>query len=201
MYARAVDDAALRLRELRHDEWDDFGVAALALSLAVVAAEFRPQFALPLFLGGLAVLALGVRALWRRWDLVDRLAGERDTYVISEVMDYASRETTMERRHSFAALIRGRLRQPGVEFEASVAAAREELEALATELEDAELALDPDRADTTCWTKRGLCSTTGFYRPARSSASATRRRSWSARLGSFMPICSSSATAKRALGR
>jgi hypothetical protein len=146
MYARAVDDAALRLRELRHDEWDDFGVAALALSLAVVAAEFRPQFALPLFLGGLAVLALGVRALWRRWDLVDRLAGERDTYVIFEVLDYASRETTMERRHSFAALIRGRLRQPGVEFEASVAAAREELEALATELEDAELALDPDRA-------------------------------------------------------
>jgi hypothetical protein len=146
MYARAVDDAALRLRELRDDEWEDFGVAALALLLAVVAAEFRPQFALPLFLGGLAVLALGVRALWRRWDLVDRLAGERDTYVIFEVLDYASRETTMERRHSFAALIRGRLRQPGVEFEASVAAAREELEALATELEDAELALDPDRA-------------------------------------------------------
>jgi hypothetical protein len=140
MYARAVDDAALRLRELRHEEWEELGLGALALALAVVAAEFRPQFALPLLLGGLAVSALGMRALWRRWDLVDRLAGERDAYVISDVLDYASRETTMDRRHTFAALIRGRLRQPGV---ALGARSREELESLATELEDDELALDP----------------------------------------------------------
>lgn len=146
MYARAVDDAALRLRELRHEEWAEFGLGALALALAVASAEFRPQFALPLFVGGFAVWALGMRALWRRWDLVDRLAGERDAYGISEVLDYASRETTMERRRSFAALIRGPLRQPGVGFEASVAAARQELEALATELEDDELALDPECA-------------------------------------------------------
>ena len=63
MYARAVDEAAARLRELRHEEWEDLGLAALALGLAVVATQVRPAFAMPLFLGGLAVGALGVRAL------------------------------------------------------------------------------------------------------------------------------------------
>jgi hypothetical protein len=146
MYARAVDDAALRLRELRHAEWEDFALGAFALVLAVIAARFRPEFALPLFLGGLAVWALGMRALWRRWDLVDRLAGERDAYVIPEVLNYASRETSMERRQSFAAMIRVRLRQPGAALKASVRIARQELAALASELEDDALALDPDCA-------------------------------------------------------
>ena len=143
MYARAVDEASARLRELRHEEWEDLGLAALVLGFAVAATQVRPALAVPLFLGGLAVGALGVRALWRNWDLVERLAGERDAYVISEVLAYASREATMERRHSFAALIRGRLRQPGLAFEARIIAAAEELEALASELDDSEVALDP----------------------------------------------------------
>ena len=46
------------------------------------------------------------------------LAGERDAYVISEVLAHATREATMERRHSYAALIRSRLRRPGIAFEA-----------------------------------------------------------------------------------
>ena len=66
------------------------GLAALALGLAVTATQIRPSVALPLMLGGFIVGALGVRALWRRWDLVDRLAGERDAYVIPEVLKYAS---------------------------------------------------------------------------------------------------------------
>ncbi|MGH3085494.1 MAG: hypothetical protein ACRDNP_15825, partial [Gaiellaceae bacterium] len=53
---------------------------------------------------------------------------------------YASREATMERRHSFAALIRSRLRQPG---ETRVIAVAEELEALASELDNDELTLHP----------------------------------------------------------
>src|SRR5512132_3490728 len=71
MYARAVEDAATRLRDLRREEWEDFGLAALALTLAVAAAYLQPAFALPLFVGGLAVGARGVQALWRRWDLID----------------------------------------------------------------------------------------------------------------------------------
>jgi hypothetical protein len=143
MYARAVDAAEARLRELRYEEREDLGLAALALGLAVAATQVRPALAVPLFLGGLAVGALGVRALWRRWDLVERLAGERDAYVISEVLAFASREATMERRHSFAAFIRSTVRQPRLACEARVIATVEELEALASELDDGELALDP----------------------------------------------------------
>ena len=143
MYARAVDDASVRLHELRREELQDFGLAALALGLALAATQLRPAFAMPLFLGGVAVGALAVRALWRRWDLVDRLAGERDAYVISDVLAYASRETTKERRHWFAAVIRSVVSQPGPAVVARVHAAAEDLEALASELEDEELALDP----------------------------------------------------------
>ncbi|MEX2614402.1 MAG: hypothetical protein WD380_12555 [Gaiellaceae bacterium] len=143
MYARAVDDAAARLRELRQEEWQDLGLAALALGLAIAASQVHPALAMPLFLGGLVVGALGVRALWRRWDLVERLSGKRDAYVISEVRAHASREATMERRRTCAALIRSRLADPGLAFEARVRSAAEQLEALACELDDGELAFDP----------------------------------------------------------
>lgn len=143
MYARAVDDASARLHELRQEERQDLGLAALALGLALVAAQVRPAFAMPLFLGGVAVGALAVRALWRHWDLVDRLAGERDAYLISDVLAYASRETTKERRYWFAALIRSIVSQPGPAVVERVHAAAADLEALASELEDEELALDP----------------------------------------------------------
>lgn len=145
MYARAVDNASARLRELRQDEWGNLGLAALVLGLAVAATELRPELALPLFLGGLVAAARGVRALWRRWDLVERLSGERDAYVIAEIRAFALRETTTERRHTFAALIRNTLAHPGLAFEARIAGAADELAALAAELDD-ELELDPAAA-------------------------------------------------------
>jgi hypothetical protein len=143
MYASAVEDACSRLRELRQEEWQDLALAAVALGLALAATQVRPAFAMPLFLGGVVVGALGVRAPWRRWDLLERLAAERDAHVISEVRAYASREATMERRHWFAALIRSRLAQPELALEARVGAAAKEPEALVSELEDDELAFDP----------------------------------------------------------
>lgn len=143
MYARAVDDASARLRELRQEEWQDLVLAAVALGLALAATQIRPAFAIPLFLGGAVVAALGVRALWRRWDLLERLAAEREAHVISEVRAYASREATMDRRRWFAALIRSRLAQPDPAFEERVGSAASELEALACELDDGEIGLDP----------------------------------------------------------
>jgi hypothetical protein len=140
MYARAVDDAASRLRQLRDEERGDLALAALALGLAVAATQVHPELAIPLFLGGLAVGVLGIGALWRRWDLLDRLSGERDAYVISEVRAFASREATMERRRSCAASIRGRLEEP---LEIRIALAADDLEALAAELDDPDLELDP----------------------------------------------------------
>jgi hypothetical protein len=143
MYARAVDDAALELRGLRQEEWEDLGLAALALGLAVGAAQILPALALPLFLGGLAVGARGVRALWLRWDLVERLAGDDDAYVIPEVLARARREATMDRRRTFAVVIRSVLSEP---YEERLAPVARNLEALAVELEDPGLALDPSAA-------------------------------------------------------
>ena len=143
MYARKVEEVSEQLRELRHEVWGNLGLGALALGLAVAAAEFLPAFAIPLFLGGLVVGGLGMRALLRRSELVERLAEERDAYAIPEVLAWASREATMERRRAYAASLRGTLERPGVLYEARVLAAADELEALASELDDEELELDP----------------------------------------------------------
>ena len=142
MDASAVDEAARRLRDLRQDEWLDLGLGALAFGLALAATTLYPPLALPLFIGGVAASCLGVRALWLRWDLVDRLASERDAHAIAAVRAYATRETSPERRRAFAAGIRARLADPVFAAGPGQAAATE-LEALARELEDAALALDP----------------------------------------------------------
>jgi hypothetical protein len=63
--------------------------------------------------------------------------------VISEVLAYALRDATMERRHSLAASIRSRLGHPGLGFEARTLDAAKELEALVRELDDDELELEP----------------------------------------------------------
>ncbi|HXV35258.1 MAG TPA: hypothetical protein VD769_14725 [Gaiellaceae bacterium] len=138
MDARTIDDAGERLRELRAQEWQDLGLAAVALVLAVAATWALPSLALPLFLGGVGVGFLGLRALWRRWDLLERLSGDRTAYVIPDVRACAAREATMERRRIYAATIRGTLAEPE-----SLGAVAGELEALADELEDEELALEP----------------------------------------------------------
>ena len=146
MYARAVDEARSRLDELRRDQHERFLLGGLALALAIAATWVVPALALPLFAGGVFVGALGVRALWRRWDLVDRLAGERDAYVISEVLAYAAREATMERRHAAALAIRRTLEEPGVTGEPPGRLLAAELEALAEELDDEALVVDPASA-------------------------------------------------------
>ena len=140
MYARAVDDASARLRDLRHEEWEQLGVGASALALAILATQVHQKLAVPLFLGGIVVGARGIRSLWRHWDLVERLSGERVAYVIAEVLRRAMRETTMARRRGFAARVRGELREQPPD---RIGAASAELEALANELEDPGLALDP----------------------------------------------------------
>ena len=140
MYARTVDDSAARLRELRGEERSALGLGALALALSLVATSLRPELAVPLFIGGIAVGALGVRAVWRRWVIVDSLVGERDAYVIPEIRERAENETTIERRRFLAAILRSWLRESVSD---RVEAAAAELEALAAELENDRLVLDP----------------------------------------------------------
>jgi hypothetical protein len=143
MYARTLEDQSERLTELRQEEWGELGLGAVALGAAVVASVVYPPLALPLFLGGVAVGGLGIRALWRRWDLLEQLSVEPEAYVISDVLAYARREATLKRRRLLAARIGGLLDDPGPACERRVAEAREELEALASELADETLSLDP----------------------------------------------------------
>ena len=137
MQARAVIEAETRLTELRHDEWQQLALAVLALgaSLAMTAA-YEPLVA-PLFVGGMAMWLLGIRSLWRCWDLVDRLADDRDAYVISAVRAYAARDARMDRRHANAASLRYWATQ------ADLSEVGGELEQLARDLDDADLDLSP----------------------------------------------------------
>lgn len=145
MDARTLDHAAKHLDELGVEIKEDLAVAALALALSLLATEFRPALAIPLFVGGVGVAALGMRALWRRWDLVDRLAADRDAYVIREVRAYAYREASHQSRHGLAMSIRGGLDSPVTAYWSRDEVA-DDLEALATELDDESLELDPAAA-------------------------------------------------------
>ena len=143
MSARAIDEAEARLLELHHEERYRLGLSAVALAASLAMTAIYVPVVLPLFVGGLAVGVLGMRTFWQRWDIVDRLADERDAYVIPEVLSYAARDTRMERRSTSAALIRSWLCTAALAGSSPVLAKAEEFEALACELEDRDLELDP----------------------------------------------------------
>ena len=143
MYARAIDEAEARLLELHHEERYRLGLSAVALAASLAMTAIYVPVVLPLFVGGLAVGVLGMRTFWQHWDIVDRLADERDAYVIPEVLSYAARDTCMERRSTSAALIRSWLCTAALAGSSPVLVQAEELEALACELEDRDLELDP----------------------------------------------------------
>ena len=143
MYARAIEHATLRLGELRHEEHYRLGLAAVALALAVVASQLQPSLALPLLVGGVVLGILGLRALLLRWELIDGLISDRDAYVIADVVARASDEARMERRRAFAVSIRQVLAAPQPE---RLQACEQALQALAAELDDDNLILDPSCA-------------------------------------------------------
>ena len=146
MYARAIEESEAQLNELRQEEWEGFGLAALFLGAALAASFIHSALTLPLLFGGFTGCALGVRAACRRWDIVDRIVGERDAYVIAEVRARALQETSRQRRSDLAVSVRQILAAPGPRICERVACATEELKALARELDDEELVLDPAAA-------------------------------------------------------
>ena len=145
MHARAIDEAQARLFELHNDEIQDIALGGVALAASLASTALFPALAVPLFVGGVTMEILGIRALWRHWDLLDRLADDRDAYAIRQVREYAARDTRMARRAHFAELARSRTRTPDGAI-AEIAEIADELEALARELEDTTLELDPAAA-------------------------------------------------------
>jgi hypothetical protein len=144
MTARRIEEAEDRLRDLRWEEWSDLALAALVMGLALGASVVHSPFAGPLFVGALAVGFLATRAFFRRWDFFNGLLLDGDAYSIPEVRGRAERIASMESRRTLAASARNRLEPaPGFSLAARVAAVTEELAALASELENEELKLDP----------------------------------------------------------
>ena len=93
MDARTLDASRTRLAELRRDETQQLTLSAVAMAASLVLTIAYRPLVLPLFMGGVAVGALAIRSLWRHWDLVDRLAEDRDAHVIFEVAEYAARHS------------------------------------------------------------------------------------------------------------
>jgi hypothetical protein len=140
MVARRVEEAGRRLRELKREEYEDAAVALAAFGLTLGAAEFWPELVVPLLVGALFLSGKTYVVLWRRWDLLERLAGERDAYEIPEVRARAEQQASMHNRQTLSRAIRTRL-ELGENPRITVAA--DDLAALADELADEELDLDP----------------------------------------------------------
>jgi len=147
MYARQVEEQSTELDALRHDELELFALTVLCFGLAL-AAHGRPTIALPLLAAGLGGAFLAVRAFWRRWDLLDRLLLERDAYMIDEVGRRARDIAELENRRALAASIIWRLEHASAlrDPDGRLHVIAPELAALALELADETLALDPLRA-------------------------------------------------------
>jgi len=136
MRARAVEENAELLRALKRDV---AGLASLTVIsfAAALALHGNRSLALPLLFAGLAGAALGIRAAWRHWDVVDRLLQEPDAYTIDEVRRRADGIAASGSRRVMAAALRRRGKNP------DTLPIRDELAELASELEDDGLTLDP----------------------------------------------------------
>jgi hypothetical protein len=144
MTARGAEDAARRLRELKHEEWSDLVLAALALGLALGATAVHPPLAVPLFIGALAVGSLSLRAFFRRWELFDRILLDPDAHCIPEIHRRAEVAASMKSRQELARSLRRKLTPvPGYPIRARVVEVSDDLVELAGELDDKRLALDP----------------------------------------------------------
>ena len=143
MYTRVLEEAEARLVDLHHDEVQRIALSAVALGASLAATVVYEPLVMPLFLGGLALGVLGIGAIWRHWDLLDRLADDRDAYGIPAVRDYAARDARMDRRRGNAAQIRAWIAEQSLPEDARIVQSAEALEELARELEDETLDLDP----------------------------------------------------------
>jgi hypothetical protein len=146
VYAWEIDGATIELRGLRREEWADTALAVLTFGLALGASRLAPGLAVPLLAGGLTSTVLAIRAFWRRWDLLDRLTVDREAYGIPEVRLRGDRAATMESRHLLAESIRRQLEPSGDSCPRRVRAEATSLEALADELDDPMLSLEPAAA-------------------------------------------------------
>lgn len=148
MTARQIDEAAKRLHDLRLESVEDLALAGGAFTLALTATRLAPSLAVPLLVGAMAVTFLGIRALVRRWFLVEDLAVERDAYAIGAVRRYGERVSSPERRRLLADSLRAILEGSSADVAVRVAAVRPELKELIAALEDPRRTPEPEAVVT-----------------------------------------------------
>jgi hypothetical protein len=154
--ARRIDEATSELRDFRVDELGAIALGPPALVLSVVATQIQPALALPLFAGGLYLMARAVIAEVRRYNLVDRLSRDRDAYAIPEVAARGRRAAAMQNRRRMASSIRH-----AVTISSRLAPCAGVLESLAADLERDDLELDPVLAvDCQELVNEGIATTT-----------------------------------------
>jgi len=146
MNARAVEHAQLELHELKVQSVEDLALAAVALATALAGTRLLPAAAVPLLFGGIGVAFLGVRALVRRYLLLEDLVADRDAYAIADVYRLAVWTASPQRRHQLAVSLRCALGGSSYGVNERVETNRDLLEELVRALEDYRLALDPAAA-------------------------------------------------------
>ena len=146
MDARSVERAEAQLHELKLQGLEDFVLAGVAFAAALAGSRLLPALAVPLLVAGMGVALLGMRALVRRYLLLEDLACERDAYLIPEVRAVAERAATPEHRRRLACAIREALNPPWCGLNPRVEANRDLLVELEAALHDEQLAFDPAAA-------------------------------------------------------
>lgn len=145
-----LDDAVAELATRRRQSWEAGALAAVTGLLAVAAGLLAPRFTLALAAGAAVELLLAGSALFRRRNLLGRLAVQRSAYVIPEVKRYGCRFARLDRRRQLALSIRSlldeRRRRGTVCLPERVEAYAHELDALAAELLSPATEVDPPSA-------------------------------------------------------
>jgi hypothetical protein len=139
-----IREAERNLHELRHEEWSDLTLAAVAIVGSLIATQAAPTLALPLFAGGVVVAILGGRAFFRRWDLCERLMLDPEAFQgIPEIHARVEDAASVESRAILARSARDLLAAPAPYRTIRIDAFAAELAKLADELDDRSLELDP----------------------------------------------------------
>ena len=141
MYARAIDERRGSCASCRSSSGASSVLLSLRSGLPVTATQFHRGVSLS--------PSCSEVSSWERAASIRSGAGGTSStvssqtgtqYVIAEVRAYAARQATMARRHSFATAIRSTVQETAP---SRISAAAQELEALAQELDDENLELDP----------------------------------------------------------
>lgn len=143
MSARQIEQLGQQLRELNERAVAQLALGFGSFGLALVASQFRRDLAVPLLVGAVVLIVLGLVAFVRRALLVEDAATDRDAYLVAAVRHYGMRFTQRRRRRDDAASIRRLLAAPELAIAERVERNRETLEQLAGELERPQLAFEP----------------------------------------------------------